>query len=189
MHRVKEEVKTLKEKFETPLNCLETGTIRSYHEKHESTRHISETLGDDGHLKSLDIESKHIEVSKNICGDVKNVSWIECDSLNYLKEDEDEYHFVLLDSVNDPWHIMNEFKLIANRVHEGGSIMVDDAGTDAYGNYQPTGERFQAKKGWAVCDWCKSNDVDWQIVVGGHSYQVLIPVTKKNKDRFQQFNK
>ena len=186
MRRVREEVEGLKKKFNY-LNCLETGTIRTYTEKHESTRHISEVIGLDGHLKSLDIEPKHIAVSKDICKNRDNITWIECDSHDYLSKDTDKYHFVLLDSVNDPDFIMKEFRLIAKRVHDGGSIMVDDAGTDMGGNYTPNpNERFQAKKGWAVWDWCKANDVDSHIVLGGHSTQVLIPITEKNSKIFKE---
>lgn len=180
MKRVKEEVYNLKSKFEY-LNCLETGTIRSYNEKHESTRHISEVIGSNGHLKSLDIEPEHIKVSKTICKGLENITWIECDSLEYLKKDEDKYHFVLLDSVNDPTHIMEEFKLVAKRVHVGGCIMIDDAGIDMQGNYTPNpNEKFQPRKGWQVWDWCKENGVESRIVMGGHSTQVLIPITENN---------
>ena len=76
-------------------------------------------------------------MSKDICKGLENITWIECDSLEYLKKDEDKYHFVLLDSVNDPTHIMEEFKLVAKRVHVGGCIMIDDAGIDMQGNYTP----------------------------------------------------
>ena len=186
MKRVKEEVHGLKSKFKY-LNCLETGTIRTYTERHESTRHISEVIGLDGHLKSLDIEPKHIAVSKDICKNCDNITWIECDSLDYLEKDTDKYHFVLLDSVNEPDHIMNEFKLIAKRVHVGGSIMVDDAGTDMQGDYTPNpDERFQAKKGWDVWDWCKANNVEAEVVMGGHSTQILIPVTEDNAKLFKE---
>jgi len=39
MIRVRQEVEKLKNEFEY-LNCLETGTIRSFDEKHESTRSL-----------------------------------------------------------------------------------------------------------------------------------------------------
>jgi len=186
MKRVKEEVLGLKSKFKR-MNCLETGTIRTYTERHESTRHISEVIGTGGHLKSLDIEPKHIAVSKDICKNCDNITWIECDSLDYLAKDTENYHFVLLDSVNDPEHIMKEFRLIAKRVHVGGSIMVDDAGTDMQGNYTPNpNERFQARKGWDVWDWCNANGVEAKIVMGGHSTQILIPVTKTNSKLFEE---
>lgn len=186
MKRVREEVQQLKSKFKN-LKCLETGTIRTYTEKHESTRHISEVINLDGHLKSLDIEPEHIKVSKDICKDSDNVTWIECDSLDYLGKDKDEYHFVLLDSVNNPDHIMKEFRLIAKRVHEGGSIMIDDAGTDMQGNYTPNpNEQHQARKGWAVWDWCKEHDVESEVVMGGHSTQILIPITEKNIKIFEE---
>ncbi len=184
MIRVRLEIERLKTKFKY-LNCIETGTIRSFHEKHESTRHISEVISNSGHLKSLDIESKHIEISKKICEGLSNIEWIECDSIEYLSKDTDKYHFVLLDSVNDPNHIMAEFRLIANRVHVGGSIMIDDAGVDMEGNYTPNPENInQAKKGWVVWDWCKANGVDSTIIMGGHSTQILIPITENNKNIF-----
>jgi hypothetical protein len=185
MIRVKEEVEKLKNKFEY-LNCLETGTIRSFDEKHESTRHISEVIGESGDLKSLDIEPNHIGVSKSICVGLTNIEWIECDSLDYLSKDENKYHFVLLDSVNNPEHIMKEFKLIANRVNVGGSIIIDDAGTDLQGNYEVNvNDPYQAKKGWDVWDWCQDNEVDSMVVVGGHSTQILIPVTENNSKIFE----
>ena len=45
------------------INALETGTIRTYTEKHESTRWLGESIKK-GHIISIDIESKHIKVSK-----------------------------------------------------------------------------------------------------------------------------
>jgi predicted O-methyltransferase YrrM len=186
MHRVREEVKNLYNNFDK-LNCIETGTIRTFTEKHESTRHISEVLGDRGHLKSLDIEPKHIEISKKIVGDVDNVEWIECDSIDYLRSDKDHYNFVFLDSVNDPNHIMEEFKLVAKRVYVGGAIMIDDAGTDMQGNYTPNpNQQHQARKGWGVWDWCKANEVEAEVVMGGHSTQILIPVTENNAKLFEE---
>ena len=190
MKRVIEEVQQLKSKFNN-LKCLETGTIRWYTEKHESTRHISEVINLDGHLKSLDIEPEHIKVSKDICKDSDNVTWIECDSLDYLAKDKDEYHFVLLDSVNNPDHIMKEFRLIAKRVHEGGSIMIDDAGIDMQGNYTPNpneqyNHELYAMKGRVVWGWCKEHDVESEVVMGGHSTQILIPVTENNAKLFME---
>ena len=90
MIRVKEELAKLVNKFDF-INCIDTGTIRTYTEKHESTRHISELVGEKGNLKSVDIEQKSLDISKDICKNAANVEWILSDSIEYLKKDNDKY--------------------------------------------------------------------------------------------------
>ena len=63
--------------------------------------------------------------------------------------------------------------------------MVDDAGTDEEGNYTPNpDEETQPKKGWHIWDWCKEKGVELSIVSGGHSNQLLIPITEGNMKIF-----
>jgi len=93
------------------INALETGTIRSYNERHESTRWLGENIKN-GKIISVDIEPKSIEISKDICKHLNNIVWIQGDSLDVLKKQpENHFDFILLDSVNDKEHIFEEFKL------------------------------------------------------------------------------
>jgi predicted O-methyltransferase YrrM len=181
MLRVKAELKRLKPIFET-LSCLETGTIRTYHEKHESTRHISNVIGENGHLKSIDIEPKSIAISKDICKNASNVEWILSSSLDYLQNDDDMYHFVLLDSVNNADYIFDEFKNVVKRIHVGGTIMIDDAGVDMNKNE----DRTKKQKGVKVNQFLKDNNIDYSVVRGGHCTQLLIPITKKAKQKLEE---
>lgn len=87
------------------INALETETIRSYDEKHESTRWLGESIIN-GKIVSIDIDSKSIQVSKDICKHLNNIEWIQGDSLEILNNlEESKYNFILLDSVNDKEHI------------------------------------------------------------------------------------
>jgi|TARA_R110000824_G_scaffold27618_1_gene93667 cephalosporin hydroxylase len=185
MIRVKEELAKLVNKFDF-INCIETGTIRTYTEKHESTRHISELVGEKGNLKSVDIEQKSLDISKDICKNAANVEWILSDSIEYLKKDNDKYHFVLLDSVNDANHILEEFKLVAKRIHSGGALMIDDAGVgldkipfEDNGVYAP-------KKAVEVNKFLQDIGADYEIVVGGHpGNQLLLKATPENIQKIE----
>ena len=160
-----------------PIRALETGTIRSFHEKHESTRHISKTLGRRGTLISVDINKKSINISKKICKNAENVIWIQKDSVEYLsKHVSGEFDFVLLDSINDAKHIWKEFKLICPRVKPGGVIIVDDAGIRKSGG--PDGS--PARKGHQV--WTKVTEAGGNVSVlsSPHGTQLRIDMTPKN---------
>ena len=110
------------------INALETGTIRSYNERHESTRWLGENIKN-GKIISVDIEPKSIEISKDICKHLNNIVWIQGDSLGVLKKQpENHFDFILLDSVNDKEHIFEEFKLALKLIKTNGIIMIDDFG-------------------------------------------------------------
>tara|TARA_B100001063_G_C16775120_1_gene564660 strand:+ start:3621 stop:4181 length:561 start_codon:yes stop_codon:yes gene_type:complete len=110
------------------INALETGTIRTYTERHESTRWLGENIKN-GKITSVDIEPKSIKVSKDICKHLNNIEWIQGDSLEVLKnQEESSFNFILLDSVNDKDHIFEEFKLALKLIKLGGIIMIDDFG-------------------------------------------------------------
>ena len=180
MLEVKKQIQKLSKEFNF-LNCLETGTIRTYTERHESTRHISEVIGINGTLKSIDIDPKSIMISQTICNNAKNVEWVLSDSIEYLKIDKDIYHFVLLDSVNDPAHIFKEFKLVAKKMYLNGVVMVDDAGVDF--NKVPLQSRSSHRpiKGLDVNSFLLENDFDYSIVRGGHAgNQLFIKMDENN---------
>ena len=178
MIQVRNNLNSLKNQFKF-LNCLETGTIRSYKEKHESTRHISQIVKENGKLKSIDIELESIKISKDICKNVNNVEWILSDSIEYLKNDTDTYQFVFLDSVNDSDHIFEEFKLICKRVSPNGIIMVDDAGV----NIDKTEDSTPAVKGVKINNFLKEKNINYEIVRGGHGTQILLKMTKENIEK------
>ena len=183
MIRVKQELSELVGEFDF-LNCLETGTIRTYTEKHESTRHISEVIGSKGKLKSIDIEKKSIDISKDICNNAENVQWILSDSIEYLKNDEEKYHFVLLDSVNDPEHIFEEFKHIVKRLHVGGIVMIDDSGVELDKKPFVNDWIHAPKKAVAVNKFLSDSEIDYDIVVGGHpGNQLLFKATPENMEK------
>jgi len=186
MIRVKKELSKLVNEFDF-LNCLETGTIRTYTEKHESTRHISNLIGAKGSLKSIDIEQKSIDISKDICDNAVNVEWILSDSIEYLKNDDDEYHFVFLDSVNDPEHIFEEFKLVSKRIHVDGILMIDDAGVGLDKQPLKNDWVYAPRKAVQVNEFLSSVDIDYEIVVGGHAgNQLLLKLTQDNAQKIKE---
>jgi predicted O-methyltransferase YrrM len=110
------------------IKALETGTIRSYNERHESTRWLGETIKE-GKIISVDNNPNSITVSKDICKHLNNIEWILGDSLEVLaKQEKESFHFILLDSVNDRHHIFEEFKLALTLIKNGGIIVIDDFG-------------------------------------------------------------
>jgi predicted O-methyltransferase YrrM len=140
------------------ITALETGTIRTYTEKHESTRWLGESIKK-GHIISIDIEPKHIEVSKQICKHLNNIEWIQGDSLKVLKEQEEsKFDFILLDSVNNKDHIFEEFKLALKLIKLGGIIMIDDFGVGIDSKLPDKSQR-EAVKGIKVFNVLKENNL------------------------------
>ena len=120
--------------------------------------------------------------------EVENRRWYTChacghrtDLGDYLKSLNDEtYHFVLLDSANNPEIIWNEFKLIAHRIVTNGILMVDDAGIAKNGKRDSTG----AKKGYLI--WDKLGDALIKIISSPHGTQLKIVFNKENKIRIME---
>ena len=113
-------------------NVVETGTIRSYHEKHESTRIIGESTT--GRVISIDNSPKSIQISKDICKNLKNIQWILGDSISVLKTlPQNSYDVILLDSMNDKTHIFNEFLIALKLIKTNGILMIDDFGVSNNG--------------------------------------------------------
>lgn len=171
-------IRELKERFGGNLRCLETGTIRSFSENHRSTLVISEALGDAGTLVSVDIEPASIAVSREICRGRENIRWIGSDSLSYLRSVEGaEFHFVFLDSANDPELIFQEFSLAAARMVQGGILLIDDAGVTKDG--AGIDRKSNGKKGRRVWEFLRDSGVEFRVLptVWFHGCQLRIDLT------------
>ena len=155
MDIIAECIKRIDSKF---INALETGTIRSYKEKDKSTKWLGESIKN-GKIISIDINPKSIEISKNIFKNLKNIVWIQGDSLDVLKkQQENHFDFILLDSVNNKDHIFEEFKLALKLIKINGIIMIDDFGINLNGS---RGDKYNplAVKGVKVYDELKKNNL------------------------------
>jgi len=170
MQRVVDSLNELLKKFKY-IKAVETGTIRSFDEKHESTKHIAKTLGDRGDLISIDSSPKAIEVSKKICRKLNNIQWVCSKSTDHLKALKEKFHFALLDSANDPDVIWDEFLLVRPMMVEGGIIMIDDAGISPSGGR----DKSNAKKGYKVWDKVE-NVLPISVVKAPHGTQLKIQV-------------
>jgi len=169
MEIVRQQVEKLFWKFQF-LHCLEIGTIRSFTEKHESTRHILEAIGGNGDLLSVDIEPKHISIAKQITKNPPNVFWVQSDSLSFLADHNKNYEFILLDGVNDMHYVFEEFKLCYPLLVSGGIIMVDDCGVDQSGKWT-SGPK---KKGRLVHKYCQDNKINFEIVNSSNGFQLIV---------------
>lgn len=163
------------------VSAIETGTIRSFDEKHESTKHISRALGDRGRLISVDNSPKSIQISQKICDNAENVTWVLSDSIEYLGNIGSDivFHFVLLDSVNDGKHIWKEFKNVAPRIVEGGILIVDDAGIKSGG----IDKSVPAVKGHKVWTSLKKGGVPVSVLNSPHGTQLRIDFNRKNRNK------
>jgi len=172
MVNLRKVVDILKIRFGEELRCIETGTIRSYTEKHESTRHISEALGLRGSLISIDVNSESIKVSKDICKNCcDNIVWVHSNSLEYLKEQDNTFHFVFLDSVNDKNYIFEEFKLVVPRLVPGGILIVDDAGVLLDGSVDSS---KVPEKGHRIAEFLSSLECADFVVESPHGTQLWV---------------
>jgi len=140
-------IKELKKRFPNEsLQCLETGTLRNLAHKHNSTLHISNTLGALDKFTSIDINPEYIKVSKSACSNNKNTKWVTSDSLIYLRKDIGKFHFVFLDTMNCKNFIFEEFKLVVPKMIENGILIIDDAGVDLNGNIDKSTTRVKGHK-------------------------------------------
>lgn len=132
------------------IKVLETGTIRSYEEKHESTRWFGESIKN-GSIISIDNCKESIEISKDICKHLDNITWVESDSVEYLKtlDQDDKFDIILLDSDNDKNLIWEEFKLAIKLIKTDGIIMINDFGVTAELQI-PDLTHIYSEKGWEV---------------------------------------
>jgi len=140
-------VEILKKRFPNQhLRCLETGTLRNPDHLHNSTLHISNTLGDKGSLISIDNNPEAIKVSKEVCKHNKNIEWVLSDSLDYLVNPEGRFHFVFLDSVNDKTIIFEEFRLVMPYMILNSILIVDDAAVNMDGSINSKTTREKGHK-------------------------------------------
>lgn len=145
------------------LQAVETGTIRNYTDKHESTRIIGENIN--GSLISIDKNPKSIQVSQDICKHLDNIEWREGDSLTLLAElQHDGFDFVLLDSVNNEEHIFKEFQIACKLCKKGGTILIDDFGVGMNGQV-PDWTHHLARKGRKIYQFLQENNLLHTIVL------------------------
>jgi predicted O-methyltransferase YrrM len=181
MRHVAAAIERLLEQDMAPIRALETGTIRSYHEKHESTRLIGEALGSRGTLVSVDISEESIRISKDICRGLSNIEWVASDSHEYLRSlAPRRLHFALLDSMNDKAFIMGELRLVVPAVVDGGLIIVDDAGVrDDGSGIDP---RMQAEKGHEIFAFLRQHAYPFRVLTTHHSTQIEITVEPRLRE-------
>jgi len=152
--------------------ALETGTIRSKKERHYSTKHIADALHLFGTLLSIDRSQNSINIAKEVCKENNNIIWYNEDSITFLQRISSVpfLSFVLLDSKNNPDHILSEFHLVYPLLKTGGILMVDDAGiaTNKRGF-----DSSDARKGHKVWEYLNDNNMDYEVLpVKSHSTQL-----------------
>jgi predicted O-methyltransferase YrrM len=177
-------VRELLERFPSHLEAIETGTIRTYSEQHESTRLIAETIGDRGTLTSVDSSHEAILVSREICRHLHNIEWVESESTVYLSHVEGRrYHFAFLDSANDEDVIFEEFRLVTPLIVEGGIVMVDDAGiTSPLKAMDRRGSSVKGHRVWRLLESCGA---EYEVLrtPRGHGTQLRIRLDSRNHAR------
>lgn len=151
------------------LNVLETGTIRTYTETSRSTIKIAEFLRiHGGHLTTIDYVDKNIEVSKDVCSDYDNITFVVSDSIKYIKEYDKQIHLGYLDSANSSEHIYKEFIAILPLMVNGGVIVIDD--------YR------RGVKCDKVIEELKEKNYEYDT----YRYQLLVKVTEELKEMFAE---
>lgn len=177
-------VQDILERFSSPIEAIETGTIRSYSEDHESTRRIAETMGDRGTLTSVDSSPEAIAVSRDICRNLHNIEWVESDSIQYLSRAPGRtFHFAFLDSANDEEVIFDEFRLVVPRIVEGGIVMVDDAGITS--TVKTIDRRRASVKGHRVWRFLESCGAEYEVLrtPRAHGTQLRIRMDARNSSK------
>jgi methyltransferase family protein len=177
-------VQELLDRFPSQVEAIETGTIRTHSEHHESTRLIAETVGDRGTLTSVDSSREAIQVSREICRHLHNIEWVEAESTAYLSRVEGRrYHFAFLDSANDQDVIFEEFSLVTPLIVEDGIVMVDDAGITS--TLKAVDRRRSSVKGHRVWQFLDSCGAEYEVLrtPRGHGTQLRIRLGSQNRAR------
>jgi predicted O-methyltransferase YrrM len=165
-------------------SVVETGTIRSYNEKHESTRILGESTT--GQVISIDNSEDSIRISKDICKNLKNISWILGDSIDVLKSlPKTSYDFILLDSMNDKNHIYAEFLIAIHLIKVDGTIMIDDFGVSSNGSIPDKTQR-SAEKGVKVYQEIVDRDLTKYLTLhqSKKGVQGIIKIDENFKSKF-----
>lgn len=160
-------IEELKTKFSNNyLNTIELGTIRSTRDMQlgQSTICISRALGEKGSLISVDISSKSIKISKQICCAMNNITWVQSDSILYLKEElkDKKFHFAFLDTLNIASNTFKEFYLLIPAMLENSILTIDDAGITKDCNSIDT--TIPAQKGHEVYRFLKSCGAEFSVI-------------------------
>ena len=185
MQNVVNAIEELKTQTKDQLRAIETGTIRSYNEKHESTKHISNTLGNRGTLISIDISPKALAISKSICARCKNITWVQSDSIKYLNQVQGDFDFVFLDSKNNAQTIWEEFCAIIPKIKPDGILIIDDAGIKSNG--EKIDNSVPAKKAHLV--WSKLKDIiPIKILKSAHGTQLRIDLSEKTLNKIKNMS-
>jgi hypothetical protein len=166
---------------EASILALETRGALGRHKAEQSTRQLSRALASKGRLVSLDRDPESIRAGRAVCREAGNVEWVLCDPQSYLKLGAgQQFHFVFLDSANDPDIIFAEFALVAPLMLENGTLVVNEAGvrTDKQGC-----DGSQARKGRRIWQFFLACDADYQVVEtpGRQGTQIKLVFTPENK--------
>ncbi len=194
MQNLIDAIDELKNRFPNEhLEMIETGTIRTFHAACSSTYSISEALGSQGRLTSVDISPDSIRISKNFCWNAPNIEWIQSDSVTYLAKLKDKkFHFAFLDSVNQKDFIFEEFRLMIPMMLENSILIIDDSGITNDGCSIDNG--VPAQKGHEVWCFLKSCGAKFNIfqVPNFPGTQLKIGLGKENlkviKNKLRQYD-
>lgn len=175
-------IEELKKKFPNVyLNAIELGTIRTIERDAfgQSTACISRALGECGNLVSVDISIDSIKISKEICHLANNTTWIQSDSIEYLKGLKDErFHFAFLDTVNNKDFVFEEFCLMVPKMLMDSILIIDDAGIEKDGRRIDI--NVEAQKGHEIWKFLKSFNANCLVISNIRGTQLKIVLDKDN---------
>jgi len=157
-------INELKEKFpDENISAIEFGTIPVVDASSEgqSTFLLSNALGKKGSLISVDHDEKSIVASQTVCQGKNNIVWVKSDSVEYLKNSNNIFHFVFLDSHPCKDVTFREFCLAAPKMVIDGILMIDDAGITKDGLAIDNTGCTKAHKVW---EFLKEIDADFSLL-------------------------
>lgn len=165
MQNLSDAIYELKKKFPNDfLKAIEFGTIPvvDTFSTGQSTILISQALGKEGALISVDHNMKSILASRVVCQGKNNITWIESDSVEYLKKSNENFHFVFLDSHPCKDITFKEFCLAAPKMIIDGILMIDDAGITEDGQNIDT--TVNCTKGHKVWEFLRNCNADFSML-------------------------
>lgn len=128
---------------DNPVNIVETGTIRQLNDRGDGwstavwDAYIKE-FG--GRVWTCDINENHIGTCIEVTRNSPNIKYVVDDSINFLKNFQEEIHLLYLDSYdtggsdenifNACFHQLKEIVVVLKKLHPKALIMLDDVPQD-----------------------------------------------------------
>lgn len=190
--------------LEGPINVIETGASQDWNDGMMGLLFAKICQRTGGKMWMVDIDETAIEKSKSVFQSegISCIEFIVDDSVNFLKNFQDEVHLIHLDSwdlnLKNPFpsalHGWKEFEAIKDKVSDQTIIIIDDnymEGTWVQWNYVTESEIISSEtvmisypcvgKASHIWSWVQQPENQWELLSENIAGENVKVICKKNK--------